>query len=398
MQEFIKRQQEARAQAWEQAKALLDTAAAENRDLTADEQQTYDRINADLDRRAQVIESVRADAEREARAAEYRIPEVTAPAAPKRESDADVLRALARGEIRSAVFERRDLNTTDDSAVVPQGFYNVLQEQLIYAGPMLEPGIATILTTAMGNDIKVPRQTAFSNATATAESATFGESEPTFQSFTLRAHKYGTLLQVSRELLEDSGIDLEGFLGRQFGHALGTAVNYVLTMGTGTVQPNGIVNAGSLGITGGTGVAGRFTADNLIDLAHSVDSAVARQPGVGFMMARATLGAVRKLKDDGGAYLYQPGVGTPDSLLGFRVIENPDVPAIGTATASPLVGRSVLFGDFSSYHIRRVGGVEIARSDQFAFDQDVITFRATIRLDGDLGQSANVKYFKGGTA
>jgi len=214
MDGYIKRQQEARAQAWEQAKALLDTAAAENRDLTAEEQETYDRINSDLDRRATVIETLRADAEREARAAEMRIPEVTTQPAPKRESDADVLRALARGEIRSATFERRDLNTTDDGAVVPQGFYDVLQEQLIYAGPMLEPGIATILTTAMGNDIKVPRQTAFSNATATAEAAQFGESEPTFESFTLRAHKYGTLLQVSRELLEDSGIDLESFLGR----------------------------------------------------------------------------------------------------------------------------------------------------------------------------------------
>lgn len=393
MESYIKRQQEERARAWEEAKGLLDAAASEGRDLTADEQQKYDRISEDLDRRAAVIETLRADADREARAAELRIPEATREPAPEpRQSDADVLRALARGEIRSATFERRDMNTSDDSSVVPQGFYDVLQEQLVYAGPMLEPGIATILTTAMGNDIKVPRQTAFSNATATAEAAQFGESEPTFESFTLRAHKYGTLLQVSRELLEDSGIDLEGFLGRQFGHALGTAVNGVLTVGTGTVQPNGIVTASAAGKTGGTGVSGAFTADNLIDLAHSVDSAVARQPGVGFMMARATLGAVRKLKDDAGQYLYVPGVGTPDSLLGFRVIENPDVPAVAVDA------KSVLFGDFSSYHIRRVGGVEIARSDQFAFDQDLITFRATIRLDGDLGQSANVKHFVGGTA
>ena len=393
MESYIQRQQEERARAWEEAKGLLDAAAADKRDLTAEEQQTYDRISEDLDRRAAVIETLRADLDREARAAEVRIPEITRQPAPEpRQSDADLLRALARGEIRSATFERRDMNTSDDSSVVPQGFYEVLQEQLIYAGPMLEPGIATLLTTAMGNDIKVPRQTAFSNATATAEAAQFAESEPTFESFTLRAHKYGTLLQVSRELLEDSGIDLEGFLGRQFGHALGTAVNSVLTIGTGTVQPNGIVTASAAGKVGGTGVSGAFTADNLIDLAHSVDSAVARQPGVGFMMARATLGAVRKLKDDAGQYLYVPGVGTPDSLLGFRVIENPDVPAVAVDA------KSVLFGDFSSYHIRRVGGVEIARSDQFAFDQDLVTFRAVVRLDGDLGQSANVKHFAGGTA
>jgi HK97 family phage major capsid protein len=395
MSSYIEKQQELRAAAWEQAKALLDTAAAESRDLTGEEQQSYDRINAELDQRAQVIERLRADHDREARAAEFRIPEVTSQRSPEpKRSDNDILRSLARGEMRSATFEARDLNTTDDGAVVPQGFYAVLQEQLIYAGPMLEPGIATIITTGEGNDIKVPRQTAFSQATATAEAAQFGESEPTFNSFTLRAHKFGTLLQVSRELLEDTGIDLVGFLGRQFGHALGTAVNAKLTLGTGTVEPNGIVPASSLGETGGTGVVGAFTADDLIDLAHSVDSAVARQPGVGFMMNRASLGAVRKLKDDDGRYLFEPSMGgVGDSLLGFRIIENPDV------VSQALNAKSVLFGDFSSYHIRRVGpGVDIARSDDFAFDSDLVTFRASIRLDGDLGQSANVKHFVGGTA
>jgi HK97 family phage major capsid protein len=394
MSSYIEKQQELRARAWEQAKELLDNAAAESRDLTADEQQSYDRINDELDQRAQVIERLRADHEREARAAEFRIPEMTTERAAPKQSDNDVLRALARGEIRSASFEARDLNTTDDGAVVPQGFYAVLQEQLIYAGPMLEPGIATILTTGEGNDIKVPRQTAYSQATATAEAAQFGESEPTFQSFTLRAHKFGTLLQVSAELLQDSGINLVEFLGRQFGHALGTAVNAKLTLGTGTVEPNGIVTASTLGVTGGTGVTGAFTADNLIDLAHSVDSAVARRPGVGFMMNRKALGAVRKLKDGQGMYLFQPSVGgVGDSLLGFRIIENPDI--VDTAVDA----KSVLFGDFSSYHVRRVGpGVDIARSDDFAFDSDLVTFRASIRLDGDLGQGANVKHFVGGTA
>lgn len=393
MESYIKRQQEERAAAWAEAKSMLDGAAAEGRDLTAEEQQKYDRINADLDRRSQVIESLREDAEREARAAELRIPEVTAaPSRPEVRSDNDILRAMVAGEIRRHTFglERRDLNTTDDGSVVPQGFYDVLQEQLVYAGPMLDPGLATILTTDMGNDIKVPTQASFSQATATAEAAQFGESEPTFSNFTLRAHKYGVLLQVSKELLEDTGIDLVAFLGRQFGTALGTAVNAQLTNGTGTVEPNGIVTASAAGKTGGTGVAGAFTADNLIDLAHSVDSLVSRRPGAGFMCSRATLGAIRKLKDDQGMYLYSVGVGTPDTLMGYRIVENPDMPAVGTAA------KSVLFGDFTSYHVRRVGaGVEIARSDDFAFDQDLATFRASIRLDGNLGQSAHVKHFVG---
>jgi HK97 family phage major capsid protein len=258
---------------------------------------------------------------------------------------------------------------------------------------MLEPGLATILRTASGNDIRVPRQTSFSAATATAEAAVFGETDPQFAEFTLRSHKYGALVQVSRELLEDSGIPIVPFLAEQFGVALGTAVNFALTRGTGTVQPNGVLTAAGSGITGGTGVVGAFTADNLIDLAHSINSAVARRPGIAFMANRATVGAIRKLKDNAGQYLYQPGVGQPDSLLGVRIVENPDMPNAGTAV------KSLLFGDFSSYHVRIVGaGIEVARSDDFAFSQDLVTFRAAIRVDGDLGQSSHVKYFIGGTA
>ena len=392
MESFIKHQQEKRAEAWEQAKSMLDVAASEARDLTAEETESYERITKELDERSKLIEQVRDDVVREARASELRLPEMaTIAKRDERPSDEEMLRSLIRGETRAANFQRRDLVTNvagDGPELVPQGFYDVLQAQLIYAGPMLEPGLATILRTDMGNDIKVPRQTAFSAATATAEAAVFGETDPQFAAFTLRAHKYGALVQVSRELLEDSGIPVVQFLAEQFGVALGTAVNSVLTVGTGTVEPNGVATAASAGLTGG---AALFTADELIELAHSVNSAVARRPGIAFMANRATVGAIRKLKDDAGQYLYQPGVGQPDSLLGVRIVENPDLSNVGTGE------RSVLFGDFSSYHVRLVGaGIEVARSDDYAFANDLVTFRASIRVDGDLGQSENVKYFVGG--
>lgn len=387
--EFIKRQQEERARAWEEAKALLDTAAGEKRDLTAAEQEKYDAINRDLDDRAAMIERVRADEEREMRAAEMRLPEAPAPVA-KRETDADILRSLVRGERRSVTFERRDLNTSDDSATVPTGFYSVLQENLQYEGPMLRGDVVTLLNTQSGETIKVPTEASRSVATATAEGAVFAESEPTFSSFDLAAWKVGSLLQVSRELIEDAGIDIVSFIARQFGVAIGTAVNSLLTVGTGTVQPNGIANAAGSALTGGTGVSGAFTAANLITLAHAVDSAYAMRPRAGFMMRRATLGSVRALTDGSGQFIYAVGgAGLPDTLLGYPVIENPFVPAVATGA------KSVLFGDFSSYHVRQVGGIDVARSDDYGFANDVITFRASIRLDGNLGQSAAVKAFYG---
>ena len=390
--EFIKRQQEERARAWEEAKGLLDTAAGEKRDLTAAEQEKYDNINRDLDDRAAMIERVRADEEREIRAAEMRLPEAPAPVA-KRETDADILRSMVRGERRSHTFEQRALNTSDDSSVVPESFYATLQQLLVYEGPMLRGDVVTLLNTTSGETIKVPTQASRSVATATAEGAIFAESEPTFSSMDLKAHKYGALVAVSREIIEDAGLsgpDLIGFIAGQFATAIGTAVNAVLTTGTGTVQPNGIANAAGSALTGGTGVAGAFTATNLITLAHSVDSAYASRPGAGFMMRRATLGSVRALQDGSGQFIYSVGApGLPDTLLGYPVIENPYVPAVATGA------KSVLFGDFRSYMVRQVRGIEIARSDDYGFANDLIYWRAAVRLDGNLGQSEAVKAFYG---
>lgn len=397
MSEYLKQQIEARQSAWHAAKALLDAAAAEKRDLSATEQESYDRIMADMDSRAERIADLQAA---EARAASIADAVAAAPEirvehrAMKPESDSDILRKLAMGEIRSHSFERRVLNTTDDNELVPTEFLNRVQELMLYTGPMLNESFFTRINTTNGRDIRVPVEATRPTGTATAESAVFGESEGTFNELTLRAWKYGTLVRVSRELLDDNAIDLVSFLGRQIGVALGTAVNSALTLGTGTVQPQGIAPAAGSGVVGGTAVSGVPTFPNLVDLVHSVDTAYASRPSVAFMARRSTIGKIRQLTDGNGAYLFAPAssVTSVDTLLGYPVLENPYVAATGTAN------KSVLFGDMSSFHVRVQGGIEISRSDEVYFTTDEVGFRARILVDGALGQSEAVKYFIGGAS
>ena len=398
MSEYLKQQVDARQSAWHAAKALLDAAAAEKRDLSAEEEQTYARIMEDMDVRGQRITDLQTAEARNASIAEAlaSAPEVRVAKqmSEKRESDNDILRKLALGEIRSHSFEKRVLNTTDDNELVPTDFLARVQELMLYTGPALNTSFYTRINTTNGRDIRIPVEATRPTGTATAESAQFAESEGTFNELTLRAWKYGTLIRVSRELLDDSAIDLVEFLGRQVAVSLGTAINNSMSLGTGTVQPQGISAAAGSGVTGGTGVSGVPTFDNLIDLQHSVDSAYASQPSVAWQMRRATVGAVRKLKDTAGNYLYSPAAssGSPDLLLGDPILENPYVAA--TATDA----KSVLYGAMSSYHVRVQGGIEVTRSDEVYFTTDEVGFRARILVDGALGQSEAVKYFKGGTA
>jgi HK97 family phage major capsid protein len=237
--------------------------------------------------------------------------------------------------------------------------------------------------------LTIPTLTAYSSASLVAAAGTVAASDPTYSSITLGAYKYGFLIQAANELVTDAGFDLAAHLARQAGNAIGYAVNAALTTGTGTVQPNGIVTAAGSGITGGTGVSGAFTADNLIDLAYSVDGAVRRLPGAGFMANGQTIGAMRKLKDTAGNYLYQVGVGYPDTFAGFRVVENPHLAAVATSA------KSVVFGDLSAYKVRIAGGIQVASSTDYAFNTDLTTWRFLVRLDGNLTHSAHVKYFAG---
>jgi len=396
MSDYIRQQAEARAKAWEEAKALLDSAAAEKRDLSAEENQTYDRIMADLDSRSQVIETMNAQAERENRAAEAMKgfesqvkPAVAVPAI----DEAELIRSLARGEIRSHSFEKRDVTKGSTGAPVPTSFYDQVIMLARHVGPMLET--STILNTAGGENLQIPSLSAYSTGTVSSEAAAIGESDPTFNAFkTLGAYKYSFLTQISREMVEDSGVDILGFLATQTANALGYAVNGALTTGTGTTQPTGIVTAAGSGITGSTAVSGAFTADNLIDLVYSVDTAGRTLPGTGWQLNAKAISAVRKLKDNAGQYLFSPSLSADarDLLLGYPIFENP-------AMASPATSaKSVIFGHLPSYYARTVGGLRLDRSDDYAFQNDLITFRATMRVDGNLIQTSHVQYFAGGAS
>jgi HK97 family phage major capsid protein len=388
MKEYIDRQVEIRNRAWNEAKSILDKAAAEKRDLTAEESQTYERISKELDERANTIAKLREDEARELRLdaatreiADQARPVAQAPVA----DDAAILRSLVTGDKRGHSFERRDVVKTSTGAPVPTSFYDQVIMKARLVAPVLQT--STVLNTAGGENLQIPSLSTYSVGTINAEGAAMGESDPAFNAFvTLGAYKYSFLTQVSEELLTDSGVDFLGFLADQVGNALGFAVGSALTVGTGTVEPRGIVTASAVGGTAGTATA--FTADNLIDLLYSLDGAARNLPGVGWMMNGKSIGAVRKLKDTAGNYVFQPSLAmdSPDMLLGKPIYENPSMVDVATGT------KSVIVGHLPSYFVRTVGGLRLDRSDDYAFNAGLITFRAQFRVDGNLPQTSHIKH------
>jgi HK97 family phage major capsid protein len=398
MKQFIEQQMAQRATAWEAAKKILDVATAEKRDLSAEETQTYEKISKELEDRQATIEKLRADEARELRleAATRDIADQVRPVADAPRgvrSDAEVIRSMAKGEIRSHSFEKRDVVKTSAGAPVPTSFYDQVIMLARHVGPMLQT--STILNTASGENLQIPSLAQYSTAAIVGEGTAISESDPIFNSFiTLGAYKYSFLVQLSTELIEDSGVDILSFLASEVGNELGFRVNDALTTGSGTNQPKGIVTASAAGVTGGTGVTGAFTADNLISLVYSVDTAGRRLAGSGFQMNSSSIAKMRSLKDTAGNYVFSPALNADanDLLLGYPVFENPAMASTGSAA------KSVIFGHLPSYYVRQVGGIKLDRSDDFAFSSGLVTFRATMRVDGNLPQTSHVKHFIGNAA
>ncbi len=373
--------------------------AADGRDLTSEELASVDRLDGEVRSLGERVAELMEQEQRSRDAAD-----ALARLAPLDESDggADVddvgaqLRNFLRGEQRSVVVapERRDLvkgTATAGGNTVPTTFYGRLVEHMVEVSGVLAAG-PTLLETASGESIEVPTTTAFSTAALTAEAAAIAESDPAFAKRTLGAYKYGATIQVSRELIDDTAVDLLGFIAAQAGRAVGNALGAALVTGSGSSQPAGVATQAT---AGKTGAATTPTTDDLIDLMYSVISPYRARSSCCWMFRDATAAHLRKLKDDNGQYLWQPSLvlGQPDMLLGKPVATDPNVAAADNSA------KSVLFGDFAAYWVRLAGGVRFERSDDFAFSSDLVTFKVVARADGmTVDQTGAIKAFVGVSA
>ncbi|MGE4307225.1 MAG: phage major capsid protein [Novosphingobium sp.] len=283
--------------------------------------------------------------------------------------------------------------TTAGGFTVPTELANQIIKSMLAYGPMYDPGVTTEMVTASGNPIKIPTVddtavTAEKHTEATALTDDGGK-DVTFGQKSLDAYAYDTeFVRWSWELDQDSIFNMEALLGQLLGERLGRIANRELTIGDGTGDPNGIVTASSLGVT--TASATAVTADELLDLIHSVDPAYRIGPKVGFMFNDSTLKAIRKLKDGQGNFLWQMGdvqKGVPGSLLGYNYHINQ---AMGSIPAAAAATRVALFGDFGKYFVRKVGSPVIGvLRERFWPDMGIA---GLIRFDGELGDTAAVKH------
>lgn len=306
--------------------------------------------------------------------------------------DPSELSSEERSILRKGTTEFRIQSTTAAAGgyTVPVELANELVKSMLATGPMFDPGVSRELNTSSGNQINIPTtddtaKTAGLHTEGTALTDDASE-DVVFAQKRLDAYVYDTeFVKFSMELAQDSIFNVESLLGELLGERLGRKANSILTTGTGSSQPNGVVTAASSGVTAAAVAA--ITCDELIDLVHSVDPAYRGGAKVRFMMNDAVLKHIRKLKDGNGQYIWQMGniqQGAPAQLLGYNYSINQAMATLATGN------KTVLFGDFNKYIVRKIGSPVIGvMRERFWPD---LGMAGLIRLDGELVDSAAIKY------
>lgn len=371
--------QEKRAKIWKQAKDFLDERQAKSDILSAEDNATYERMEKDVVNLGKEIDRLNKQAAIDNELNQPTTNAIVGAPTLGKESGAkdqyyqsfwNMMRGNVSTNVMNALKEGSD---SDGGYLVPDEFENQLIQKLHQENVLRS--ISHVIQTSSG-DHKIPVVASEGTASWLDEEAAYTESNSSFGQVTLGAHKLGTLIKVSDELLNDSAFDLTNYISTEFARRLGDSEEEAFLTGNGTGRPTGILNDSNGAKDGVTAAAAdAITFDELIDLFYSLKEPY-RKNAV-FLMNDSTVKAVRKLKDQNGQYIWQPSVqlGTPDMILNRPVFTSQYMPTLSAGN------KIALFGDFSYYWIADRQGRTFKRLNELYAVNGQVGFLGSQRVD-----------------
>ena len=243
--------------------------------------------------------------------------------------------------------------------------------------------IASVRSIANAS-VKYPKRTGITNAQWEGEGDDSAESTVTFGQLEVPARKLMTYVDISNELLADSGGTAEAEVRLALAEDFGAKEGAGFLIGDGVNQPEGILNNADIAADTATATT-VIATDELVDLMYALPAAY-RNAGT-WMMNGTTLAKIRKIKDGDGNFIWQPALtaGQPETLLGRPVVEAVDMPD-ATAGETPIV-----FGDFSGYRIVDRLAMSILVNPYLLATKGLTRIHATRRVGGRVTQAARFR-------
>lgn len=283
------------------------------------------------------------------------------------------------------------LSTANDTGagylLAPPEMQRDIIKNIVEISPMRS--LATVRTIGSGS-LKQPKRTGTGAASRVGELATrTNTGDPAYGMLEIHAPEMFARIEISQQMLEDSDYDLLAELREDAAEQFAKREGLEHISGVGAAnQCEGILTNSSVSYTAG-GHATLIQADGMVGLYHALNSAYAKN-GV-WVQNRATLAAIRKLKDGQGQYLWAPGIAgnVPNTILGAPYVEMPDMPDIGAGTYP------VAFGDFRRGYVV-VDRIAISFQVDYTTgaDSGLVVFRARKRTGGGVRQAEAFRKLK----
>ena len=386
-----------RARAWEAAKSFLEAHRGENGVLSAEDGETYDRMEKEITDLTKEIDRLNRQAAIEAQlnqptsAPLSNMPTSTGEKVKKgRASDQyakDMLTAMRTNfhQVSDILQEGVD---ADGGYLVPEEWDNRLIDVLNEENIMR--GLATHITTSGEHKINIAG--AKPTAAWIEEGGALQFTDAKFGQKIMDAHKLHVAVKVTEELLYDSMFDLASYITTQFGIAIANAEEDAFLNGDGKGKPTGLFDETNGGTVAKTLIGTKLGTDDVLDLVYALKRPYRKKAS--FIMNDQTLAALRKLKDNNGAYIWQPSyqAGEPDRLLGYAVHTSAFAPEL--AAGKPVMA----FGDYSYYNIGDRGSRSMQELRELFAGNGMIGYVAKERVDGLLVLPEAVQILKAGAS
>ncbi|MFN3953157.1 MAG: phage major capsid protein [Pararhodobacter sp.] len=303
--------------------------------------------------------------------------------------------------MRGLVLEGKGLNTQVNSEggylVDPQTSERI--RGVLHATASIR-AIANVVQVEAGSFDVLVDHGELGSGWATETDPTADTDPPVIDRVSIRLHELSAMPKASQRLLEDSAFDVEGWLAERIAQKFSRAEAAAFISGDGDDKPRGFLDHdivpdtdadwGELGYVA-TGAAGDFAASNpadaIVDLVYALEAGY--RANAVFVMNSKTAGAVRKMKDNDGRFLWADSLaaGEPARLMGYPVLVAEDMPDIEEDA------HAIAFGDFrAGYTIAERPDLRVLR-DPFSAKPHVL-FYATKRVGGDVTDFKAIKLLK----
>lgn len=371
-----------RVKLWEEAKNFLDSHTDEDGKLSDEDAAAYEKMEADVVEMKKAIDRLERQAaiDRELDKPTSKPitnqPENAKPAGGFRATDEykqDMLTAM-RTRFRNISNVLQEGNDQQGGYLMPVEYDNRLIDVLNEENIMRS--LATKITTSGEHKINIAATKPAAAWIEEGGALTFGDA--TFDQIMMDAYKLHVAIKVTEELLYDAAFNLEGYIIDQFGKALANAEEDAFLNGDGKGKPMGVFDTTNGGQYNTTTSTANISADDIINLVYTLKRPYRKSAA--FITNDKTLASLRKLKDNNGAYLWQPALtaGEPDRLFGYAIHTSQFAPE--AAAGKP----AMAFGDFSYYNIGDRGSRSMQELKELFAGNGMVGYVMKERVDGRL--------------